>query len=287
MPAELLEGGPLAERIKADLQVRLAALGAPAPKLVALMAGENPGAAAYSKQQARACEELGILYELLTFPETVSQAEVLATIDRLNQDASVTGIIIQMPLPEQVDRRVAQRAVSPVKDVDGVHPANLGATVQGRTELAPCTAQAVFTLVRESGVTIEGAELVMVGHSEIVGKPTALLLLDQFATTTVCHIATRDVAFHTKRADILIVAVGKAGLITGDMIKPGALVVDVGMNRVKDPETGKSRMVGDVVFQEAVEVAGMITPVPGGVGPLTVVMLLKNIVEAAEIQRSV
>jgi methylenetetrahydrofolate dehydrogenase (NADP+)/methenyltetrahydrofolate cyclohydrolase len=287
MAARLLEGGPIAERIKDELRQRLERLGAPAPKLVALMAGENPGAVAYAKQQARACEEMGISYELKQFPETVTQDELLGAIAELNADESVTGIIIQMPLPEQVDRRVAQRAVAPVKDVDGVHPANLGATVQGRTELAPCTAQAVYTLVRESGVQIEGAELVMVGHSEIVGKPTALLLLDQFATTTVCHIATRDLAFHTSRADILIVAVGKAGLIRGNMIKPGALVVDVGMNRVKDPETGKTKMVGDVVFEEASEVAGIITPVPGGVGPLTVVMLLKNTVEAAEIQRGI
>lgn len=285
MPAQLLEGGPIAERIKEELRERLAKLGGPVPKLVALMAGENPGAAAYARQQAGACEQMSIEYELRQFGEGVSQEELLAAIGELNADASVTGIILQMPLPEGVDRRVAQAAVAPVKDVDGVHPANLGATLQGRTQLAPCTAQAVYRLVRESGVQIEGAELVMVGHSEIVGKPTALLLLDDFATTTVCHIATRDLAFHTTRADILIVAVGKPGLITGSMIKPGGLVVDVGMNRVKDPETGKSRMVGDVVFDEAVEVAGILTPVPGGVGPLTVVMLLKNTVEAAELQR--
>ncbi|MBC7286704.1 MAG: bifunctional 5,10-methylenetetrahydrofolate dehydrogenase/5,10-methenyltetrahydrofolate cyclohydrolase, partial [Armatimonadetes bacterium] len=269
MSARILEGQPIADRIKEDLRQRLAELGEPAPKLVAVMVGENPGAAAYAKQQARACEELGIGYELRQFAEDTSEQELLAAVAELNRDDSVTGIIIQMPLPEHIDRRRVQRAVLPVKDVDGVHPANLGATVQGRTELAPCTAQAVFTLVKESGVKIEGAELVMVGHSEIVGKPTALLLLDQFATTTVCHIATRDLAFHTRRADILIVAVGKAGLITGDMIKPGALVVDVGINRVKDPETGKSKIVGDVVFDEAKEVAGIITPVPGGVGPLT------------------
>ncbi len=286
MPAQLLEGGPIAERIKEELRERLEKLGGTTPKLVALMAGENPGAAAYARQQARACDEMGIEYELRQFDESVSEGGILAAIEELNADASVTGIILQMPLPEGVDRRVAQAAVAPVKDVDGVHPANLGATVQGRTQLAPCTAQAVYRLVKESGVQIEGAELVMVGHSEIVGKPSALLLLDDFATTTVCHIATRDLAFHTTRADILIVAVGKAGLITGDMIRPGALVVDVGMNRVKDPETGKSRMVGDVVFDEAVEVAGILTPVPGGVGPLTVVMLLKNTVEAAELQRS-
>lgn len=285
MAAQVLEGRPIAERIKAELKDRIAKLGEPAPSLVALMVGENPGAVAYSKQQRRACEELGIAYELRQFPESTTEEELLNTIAELNADTGVTGIIIQMPLPEHIDRRAAQRAVDPMKDVDGVHPANLGATVQGRTELAPCTAQAVFTLVKESGVEIEGAELVMVGHSEIVGKPTALLLLDQFATTTVCHIATRDLAFHTKRADILIVAVGKAGLISGDMIKPGALVVDVGINRVKDPETGKSKIVGDVVFDEAKEVAGIITPVPGGVGPLTVVMLLKNTVEAAELQR--
>jgi methylenetetrahydrofolate dehydrogenase (NADP+)/methenyltetrahydrofolate cyclohydrolase len=285
MSARVLEGEPIAERLKGQLRERLAKLGPPAPKLVALMVGENPGAVAYAKQQARACEELDIAFELRQFAETITEAELLGVVEQLNADATVTGIIIQMPLPEHIDRRRAQRAVNPLKDVDGVHPANLGATVQGRTTLAPCTAQAVVTLVEEAGVPVEGAELVMVGHSEIVGKPTALLLLDRFATTTVCHIATRDLAFHTRRADILIVAVGKPGLIRGDMIKPGALVIDVGINRIKDPATGKTRLVGDVAFEEALEVAGIITPVPGGVGPLTVVMLLKNIVEAAELQR--
>lgn len=285
MSARILEGGPVAEQIKADLKERVAQLGGTAPKLVALMAGENAGARAYAKMQAKSCEEIGIDYELREVPEDLSEGEMLEAIEQLNADESVNGIILLMPVPEQMDARELQASIDPIKDVDGVHPANLGSAVQGDRTLVPCTAQAVMALVEASGVDIEGAEAVVVGHSEIVGKPTALLLLDKFASTTVCHIATRDVPFHTRRADILVVAVGKAGLIRGYQIKPGALVIDVGMNRFKDPKTGKSRMAGDVLFDEAVQVAGIITPVPGGVGPLTTVMLLKNTVEAMELQR--
>ncbi len=286
MSAKILKGGPIADRINADLKGRLEQMGGEPPKLVAVLVGDNPGARAYAKTQAKACEETGITYELREFSEELSEMEMLEAIEQLNEDESVNGIILLMPVPEQMDARELQSAIDPIKDADGVHPANLGSAVQGDRTLVPCTAQAVMALVEASGVDIEGAEAVVVGHSEIVGKPTALLLLDKFASTTVCHIATKDVPFHTRRADILVVAVGKAGLISGEQIKPGALVIDVGMNRVKDPETGKSKMVGDVVFEEAKEVAGIITPVPGGVGPLTVVMLLKNTVEATELQRT-
>ena len=286
MSARILEGGPIAERIKADLEKQLEQVGGTPPRLVALLVGDNPGARAYAKTQAKECAEVGITYDLRQFVQELSEAEMVEVIEQLNADASVNGIILLMPVPEQMDARRLQAAIDPIKDVDGVHPANLGTAVQGRRTLVPCTAQAVMALVEASGVDIEGAEAVVVGHSEIVGKPTALLLLDKFASTTVCHIATRDVRFHTKRADILIVAVGKAGLIRGYQVKPGALVVDVGMNRIKDPKTGKSRMVGDILFDEVVQVAGILTPVPGGVGPLTVVMLLKNTVEAMELQRA-
>jgi len=283
--AKILEGGPIAERIKAELKQQLANLGGEPPRLTALMVGDNPGARAYAKSQATACEEVGIRYELREFPDSLAQAELLEVIRELNQDDSVNAILLLMPVPQGMDARALQAAIDPIKDADGVHPANLGTAVQGRRVLVPCTAQAVMALAEASGVSIEGAEAVVVGHSEIVGKPTALLLLDKFASTTVCHIATRDVPFHTRRADILVVAVGKPGLVGGEQIKPGALVIDVGINRVKDPETGKTKIVGDVIFDEAKEVAGIITPVPGGVGPLTPVMLLKNTVEAMELQR--
>ncbi len=286
MPAKLLEGGPIAERIKGELREELKKLGEPAPALVALLVGDNKGAKMYAGQQAKACEELGIGYELREQPATITQEELLKVVADLNADPAVTGVILLVPVPEQINARAIQQAVAPEKDVDGVHPANLGGVVQGIRRMAPCTAQAAVTLVEESGYEIEGAEVVMVGHSEIVGKPIALLLLDKFATTTVCHIATKDVAAHTKKADILISAVGvKPNLIKADQIKPGALVIDVGIIRVKDEATGKRKTVGDVEFDKACEVAGMITPVPGGVGPLTVVMLLKNTVEAAKIQR--
>jgi methylenetetrahydrofolate dehydrogenase (NADP+)/methenyltetrahydrofolate cyclohydrolase len=286
MSAKLLEGGPIAEEIKAQLQAEIAAMTEPL-RLVALLIGDNKGAKMYAGQQQKASEEVGIQYELKELDESITQDGVLAVVDELNHDPSVTGIILLVPVPQHINQRAIQCAVSPLKDVDGVTPANLGACVQGIRRMAPCTAQAAVTLAERSGYPIEGAEVCMVGHSEIVGKPIALLLLDKFATITVCHIATKDVAAHTKQADILISAVGvKPNLVKAEQIKPGALVIDVGIIRVKDEETGKMKTVGDVEFDAACEVAGMVTPVPGGVGPLTVVMLLKNTVEAAKLQRA-
>jgi len=209
----------------------------------------------------------------------------LSEIELLNADESVDGLILQMPVPEHINARTVQATIAPQKDVDGVNPTNLGRVVMGHPEAAPCTAQAAVRLVEETGIDLYGAEVVVVGHSEIVGKPVALLLLDKFATTTVCHIGTSDAGMleeHTKGADILIVAVGVPGLIKGNMIKPGAAVIDVGINRVKDPETGKRKTVGDVAFDEAVGVAGIITPVPGGVGPITTAMLLQSTLRAAQ-----
>ena len=285
MSAKLLEGGPIAEELKAALKDEIAAMAAPL-KLVALLIGDNKGAKMYAGQQRKACEEVGVEYELRELAADLTQDGVVEVVNELNADAGVTGIILLVPVPEHINQREIQCAVDPVKDVDGVHPANLGACVQGIRTMAPCTAQAAVTLAEHSGYEIEGAEVCMVGHSEIVGKPIALLLLDQFATVTVCHIATKDVAAHTKKADIVISAVGvKPNLVRAEQIKEGALVIDVGIIRVKDEETGKSKTVGDVEFDAACEVAGMITPVPGGVGPLTVVMLLKNTVEAAKLQR--
>jgi len=282
--AKILEGGPIAEQIQAEIVAEIEQMARP-PCLVAVMVGDNAGARMYAKMQAKSCDEVGIAYELKEFDEGISEADLLGEIDSLNEDESVDGLILQMPVPEHVNARTVQAAIAPKKDVDGVNPTNLGRVVMGHPEAAPCTAQAAVRLVEETGIDLYGAEVVVVGHSEIVGKPVALLLLDEFATTTVCHIGTSDAGMlkeHTKGADILIVAVGVPGLIKGDMIKPGAAVIDVGINRVKDPETGKRKTVGDVAFDEAVEVAGIITPVPGGVGPITTAMLLQTTLLAAQ-----
>jgi len=282
--AQLLEGGPIAEQIKAEIRAEIEKMARP-PQLVAVMVGDNAGARMYAKMQDKSCAEVGIAYELKEFDEGISEADLLGEIESLNEDESVDGLILQMPVPEHINARTVQATIAPQKDVDGVNPTNLGRVVMGHSEAAPCTAQAAVRLVEETGIDLYGAEVVVVGHSEIVGKPVALLLLDEFATTSVCHIGTSDAGMlkeHTKGADILIVAVGVAGLIKGDMIKPGAAVIDVGINRVKDPETGKSKTVGDVAFDEAVEVAGIITPVPGGVGPITTAMLLHSTLLAAK-----
>jgi methylenetetrahydrofolate dehydrogenase (NADP+)/methenyltetrahydrofolate cyclohydrolase len=289
MSATLLEGGPLAEQIKADVTAAVAALPeGKKPKLVAVMAGDNPGARAYAKMQAKAAEGVGITYELIELAEDLTQEDMAAQILALNADPSANGIIPLQPMPPQIDARAVQALIAPSKDVDGVTSAGLGEVVRGNMGAAPCTAQSVLELVKASGVTLRGLECVVVGHSEIVGKPVALLLVDQLATVTICHIGTSEAgmtAAHTRGADLLIVAVGVKGLIKGDMIKPGAVVIDVGMNRVKG-EDGKSRMVGDVVFEEAMEVASQMTPVPGGVGPLTTAILVRNTLNAWKAQNA-
>jgi len=291
MPAKLLEGAPIAEQIKDDVKAAIAQLGK-TTKLAAILATDNKGAEFYAQSQGKACEEVGIAFELHRMAPDSSQEAIAEKIGALNADDSVTGIILLMPVPPGVDGRALQRLIDPKKDVDGVHPLNLGGVVQGSHVLAPCTAQAVYALVEASGVPLfsdpmeaaqKGTEVCMVGHSEIVGKPSALLLLDKFCTVTVCHIGTQDLKAHTTKADVLIVAVGKPGLIRGEHIKPGAIVIDVGINRVKT-EDGKSKIVGDVLFEEAIEVASQITPVPGGVGTVTTAMLLKNIIDAARLQ---
>jgi methylenetetrahydrofolate dehydrogenase (NADP+)/methenyltetrahydrofolate cyclohydrolase len=294
MPAQLIDGKALAsevmEKTKAEVQ-RLAAKGH-IPHLVAVMVGQPAASRMYVKRQQTACQDLALDFTLVEVPEDASQEDLEAEIHKLNGDPSVTGVILQMPLPAGLDGRRAQRLIAPEKDVEGVTPASLGLVVLGDETAAPTTARAAFELAKSSGVKIEGAEVVIVGHSEIVGKPLALLFLKAFGTTTVCHIATKDVAAHARKADILCVAVGKAGLIRADMIKPGAVVIDVGINRIpkKGPdgkqvfnEKGKPEMmtVGDVDFEPACNVAGAITPVPGGVGQVTVAMLMSRTVGLA------
>ncbi len=285
MTAAILKGKPISEQIRADLRAQIDEMDR-APVLVALMAGDDSGARAYARMQARGCEDVGIDYELRELPDDISDEALRDEIRKLSVDPVIDGIILQSPLPRGLDEPAAQGAIEPEKDVDGVHPMNLGLVAADREALAPCTAQSAVRLIEESGAQIRGAEVVVVGRSVIVGKPAALMLLDRGATVTICRSTTRDLAFHTKRAEILVVAIGRAELIRGDMIKEGAVVIDVGMNFVPGEDGAKGRYVGDVAFDEAKQVADVITPVPGGVGPLTVTMLLKNTVEAAKRQRS-
>ena len=283
MPAKLIEGEPIAEKIKAEVIEAVKAMPSP-PHLASILASENPGAKFYANSQQKACEEVGIKFTRRDLPESSSQEDIASIIDELNADDSVTGILLFMPVPEGVDGRALQQRISPEKDVEGMTPANLGKLFYGDFSIAPCTAKSAVTLLKSTGIELKGKETVVVGHSEIVGKPTLVMLLEsvmESPTPTCCHIATQDLAFHTKRADVLIVAVGKAGLITGEMIKPGAVVIDIGINRVKKKGEKKARIVGDVDFDSAKEVAGMITPVPGGVGAVTTAILLQNTVTLA------
>ncbi|NOX96722.1 MAG: bifunctional 5,10-methylenetetrahydrofolate dehydrogenase/5,10-methenyltetrahydrofolate cyclohydrolase [Nitrospirae bacterium] len=298
MSAKLLDGEVLAGKIKEGLKKEIEELKGKGitPSLTAVQVGENPASRVYIRNQKKSCEEIGIDYKLHELSDQTTEDELLRFIEKLNGDAQVTGIILQMPLPPQVDARRVQATISPSKDVEGMNPANMGMLLYGQSKVAPCTALGAMELLKSSGVDLKGQEVTIVGHSEIVGKPITLMLLqslDASPTPTVCHIATRDLAAHTRKADILIVAVGKAGLIKGDMVKEGAIVIDIGINRVpllddngnpvlNDKGKPRKKTVGDVVFEEAVEKASYISPVPGGVGPLTTAMLLKNTVECAK-----
>jgi len=288
MAAKLLEGEPIAEGIKSTVKSAIATLPRK-PKLVGVLASDNPGAKYYAASQQSACAEVGIEYALHELPPTSTQQQMVDHIHGINADASITGCILLMPVPQGVNARLVQQAIAPNKDVEGVHPANIGKLFYGDFALAPCTAHAVVIMLQAAGVSLKGKETVVVGHSEIVGKPTLVMLLQSMMespTVTCCHIATKDLAFHTKRAEVLVVAAGKAGLIKGDMVMPGAVVIDVGINRVKVDVGGKSktRIVGDVEFDAAKEKASLITPVPGGVGLVTTALLLANTVECARRQ---
>lgn len=279
MAAKLLEGKPIADKIKAAITAEVAALKAKhgkVPKLAAVQIGENASSAVYVKAQKKVCESVGIEYELKVLPQTVSQSEAESVISGLNKDSSVSAVILQMPVPKAIDPKKLVNAIAPGKDAEGMHPENLGKILLGQYKIAPCTAAAVMELLESTGVKLYGKEAVVVGHSEIVGKPLALMLLGKFATTTVCHIATGErgvLPEHVKRAEVLIVAVGKAGIVKGEWIKDGAIVIDVGINKAGD------KIVGDVEFGPAEKKASYITPVPGGVGPLTTTILIRNTVE--------
>lgn len=279
--AKLLEGKPIAEKIKEEIKKETSSLGRH-PVLVSIQIGDNAGAEAYVKSQKKIAEELGIEYQFHKLAQDTQEGWLIEFIGKLNSDKKVDGIIVQMPLPSQIDYKKISQFISPEKDVEGVNPANIGKIVFGKAKILPCTASSVMELLNSTGVDLDGKEVVVVGHSEIVGKPLALLLLDKFATVTVCHIGTSKAGKleeHVRKAEVLIVAVGKAGLIKGEWIKEGAIVIDVGINRVAE------KIVGDVEFEEAEKRASYITPVPGGVGPLTVTMLMRNLVEAAKLQQ--
>ncbi|KKM06695.1 hypothetical protein LCGC14_1741410 [marine sediment metagenome] len=283
MAAQIIDGKRIAGEIKEKLIKEIEELKKQGitPSLSAIQVGDDPGTGVYVRAQQRSCEKIGLGYELHQFKKDVSQKELRDFIARLNEDTGVSGIILQMPLPSQLDGRILQGMIDPKKDAEGVSPANMGMVVYGKPLLAPCTAMAVMELINSVGVKLYGKEAVVVGHSDIVGKPTALLLLDKFVTTSVCHIATGErgtLPQYVSQAEILIVAVGKANLVKGEWVKEGAIVIDVGINRVE------GKIVGDVEFEVAKKRASYITPVPGGVGAVTTAMLLKNCVQAAKLQ---
>ncbi len=286
MTATIISGKVLSEQIREEIALDVAAFKGETgvtPCLAAVLVGDDPGSQVYVRNKQKACEKAGIASQLHRPSADISTEELLKLIDRLNHDPAVHGILVQSPPPKQIDERRILEAIDPMKDVDAFHPDNVGRIVQGRPRFMPCTPYGIQQMLLRNNIPIAGANVVVVGRSDIVGKPMAILLMQKGqggdATVTVCHSRTRDLASVTLSADILIVAIGKAKFITADMVKPGAVVIDVGMNRL---ETG---LVGDVDFEAVKEVAGQITPVPGGVGLLTVTMLLRNTLTAARLQQ--
>ncbi|UFN48896.1 bifunctional methylenetetrahydrofolate dehydrogenase/methenyltetrahydrofolate cyclohydrolase FolD [Roseomonas sp. OT10] len=280
MTARLIDGKALAARRRAALAERVAALPF-RPGLRVVRVGEDPASGVYVRNKDRAAREAGLESETLHLPEATTEPELLALVRRLNDDPAVDGILVQLPLPAHIRTEAVLDAIDPAKDVDGFHPVNQGALALGRPGLVPCTPRGVMLLLEEAGVSPRGARAVVVGRSTIVGKPAALLLLGGDATVTVAHSRTRDLAAECRRAEILVAAVGRAEMIRGDWVAPGATVIDVGINR-----TAEGRLVGDVAFAEALPHAGAITPVPGGVGPMTIACLLENTVQAALARRA-
>lgn len=280
--AQILDGKALAQKIQQELKEQIPALeariGRP-PGLAVLMVGDNPASAVYVRNKERACTKVGIASFGKHFPAETSQEELEQAIAQLNQDDRVDGILVQLPLTKHLDATAALQKISPDKDADGLHPLNLGKLVRSEWGLRSCTPAGVMRLLEEYAIPLQGKQAVVVGRSILVGKPLALMLLEKNATVTIAHSRTQDLASVCRQADILVAAVGKVGIITAEMVKPGAVVIDVGINRVETNE-GKSRLVGDVNFDSVAEVAKYITPVPGGVGPMTVAMLLQNTVQS-------
>ncbi len=289
MTARLIQGKEIAAQIREEIQQRVAKLketAGIAPGLATILVGENPASESYVRAKQKAARELGFHSVQQTLAQTVSQEELLELVENYNRDDTIHGILVQLPLPKHIDDNKVLYAIDPEKDVDGFHPVNVGKMVIGEAGFLPCTPYAIQQMLVRSGIETEGANVVVIGRSNIVGKPIANILLQKAkganATVTVCHTRTRDMAAHTRRADILIVAAGVQKAVTADMVQPGAVVIDVGVNEIGRTPEGKRKLAGDVDFVPVSEVASAITPVPGGVGPMTITMLMLNTLESAE-----
>lgn len=279
MAATIISGKELAKQKREQMKVEVERLEKSGlkPGLAVILVGNNPASRSYVKGKEKASTEVGIYSRLIEMPEETTEAELLAEIDRLNSDDSIHGILVQLPLPAQINEKLVIERIDPAKDVDGFHPISIGKMMIGEETFLPCTPFGIVEMIKSIGVELEGKHVVVIGRSNIVGKPVGQLLLNENATVTYCHSRTKNLAEMTKQADVLVVAIGKANVIGAEHIKPGAVVIDVGVNRL---DTGK--LCGDVIFDEAKEVASYITPVPGGVGPMTITMLLHNTIEAAK-----
>lgn len=280
MSAQIINGKAIAEELKLSLKEatdKRLSLGKRRPGLAVVLIGSDPASSVYVNSKRRSCEQIGFKSDSYDLPETTTESELLALLDTLNNDNEIDGILVQLPLPDHINTEVVIEHIAPHKDVDGFHPYNIGRLAQRNPQLRPCTPKGIITLLQKTGVDLRGLEAVVVGASNIVGRPMALELLLAACTTTVCHSRTKDLEFHVRRADILVVAVGKANFIPGEWIKQGAIVIDVGINRLED-----GSLTGDVEFDVAKEKAAWITPVPGGVGPMTVATLMENTLFAAE-----
>ncbi len=279
MTAQLIDGNTLSKTLRADVAARAAALTARGhqPGLAVVLVGDNPASEVYVRNKVKACQDNGLHSVMDRFPATLGESELLAHIDKLNADPAIHGILVQLPLPAHIDAHKVIEAIAPEKDVDGFHVANAGALMTGKPLFRPCTPYGVVKMFETHDIDLKGANAVVIGRSNIVGKPMALMLLEAGAIVTICHSKTRDIGSFTRNADVVVAATGRRNILTADMVKPGATVIDVGMNR---DENGK--LCGDVDFASVKEVAGYITPVPGGVGPMTITMLLVNTIEAAE-----
>ncbi|AOF86468.1 tetrahydrofolate dehydrogenase/cyclohydrolase, catalytic domain protein [Hydrogenophaga sp. RAC07] len=279
MTAQLIDGNALSRQLRADVTARVTALKAKGitPGLAVILVGENAASQVYVRNKVKACEDTGMHSVLERWPATMTEAELLARVDALNADATIHGILVQLPLPAHIDAQKVIEAISPAKDVDGFHIASAGALMTGMPGFWPCTPYGCMKMLESIGCELKGKHAVVIGRSNIVGKPMALMLLQQNATVTICHSATKDLKALTLQADVIVAAVGKRNVLTADMVKPGAVVLDVGMNR-----NDEGKLCGDVDFDGVKDVAGYITPVPGGVGPMTITMLMVNTLESAE-----
>jgi len=289
MSAKIISGTEIAKEIRVELKQEIAELKEKhglTPGLATVLVGDDPASKVYVGQKEKSCNNLGIYSKMINLPGDASEEDLLKLVDELNNDSSIHGILVQLPLPKHINETRVLYAIDPNKDVDGFHPVNVGKMVIGEKCFLPCTPHGVLELIARSGVKTEGAEVVIVGRSNIVGKPVLNLMLQKRpsgnATVTLCHTRTKDISFHTKRADILIVATGHPKTVTGDMVREGVVVIDVGVNRIGKTPEGKAILVGDVEFDSVKEKAAAITPVPGGVGPMTIVMLMTNTLEAAK-----